>query len=161
MTDQSSLAEAERFLHEQIPLSLAMGVRVESFDESALTLTAPLGPNHNHLGTAFGGSLGAIALLAGYGLLWLEIKDRACHIVVRSSTTDYRRPVRGRLHAVCRRPDASDLVHLRQTFLKKGKARIRLQVDVVDDGEVCVAFEGVFVIIREASHLEAGVSAGF
>lgn len=157
MTDQPSLAETERFLHEKIPLSMAMGVKVESYEDSGLILTAPLGPNHNHLGTAFGGSLGAIAMLAGYGLLWLEIKDRHCHIVVRSSTIDYRRPVRGRLRAVCRRPDDSELEHLREIFVKKGKARVRLQVDVVEDGKVCVAFEGVFVVLRESSHLEAGV----
>lgn len=159
MTDQPSLPETERFLHAQIPLSSAMGVRVESFSDAGLALTAPLGPNHNHLGTAFGGSLGAIALLAGYGLLWLEIQDRACHIVVRSSTTDYRRPVTGQLRAVCRRPDDAELIHLRQTFLKKGKARIRLQVEIVENSEVCVRFEGVFVILRESSHLGAGVSA--
>ncbi len=148
MTDQTSLAETERFLHEKIPLSLAMGVRLESFENDALIVTAPLEPNHNHLGTAFGGSLSAIAMLAGYGLLWLEIKDRDCHIVVRSSTIDYRRPVRGQLRAVCHRPGEPELAHLQATFLKKGKARIHLQVDVVEDGVVCVAFEGVFVVLR-------------
>lgn len=148
MTHQASLAETERFLHKKIPLSLAMGVRVESFEDNALIVTAPLEPNHNHLGTAFGGSLSAIAMLAGYGMLWLEIKDRDCHIVVRSSTIDYRRPVRGQLRAVCHRPGESELGHLREMFLKKGKARIHLQVDVVEDGEVCVAFEGVYVVLR-------------
>jgi thioesterase domain-containing protein len=148
MTDQPSLAETEGFLHEKIPLSLAMAVRVESFDDDLLVLTAPLEPNHNHLGTAFGGSLSALATLAGYSLLWLEIKASDCHIVVRSSSIDYRRPVRGELRAVCRRIDADELARLRETFFKKGRSRIRLHVDVVEDGEVCVAFEGVFVILR-------------
>jgi thioesterase domain-containing protein len=159
MTDQNPLVDAERFLHEKIPLSLAMAVRVESHTAGALVLTAPLGPNHNHLGTAFGGSLGALALLAGYGLLWLEIEDPDCHIVVRSSTLDYRRPVRGQLRAICHRPAESELAHLRETFRRKGKARIHLRVDVVEDEVVCVAFEGVFVILRESSHLGAGIPA--
>lgn len=148
MTDQPSLAETKRFLHQKIPLSVAMGVGLESFDDEGLVMTAPLEPNHNHLGTAFGGSLSALATLAGYSLLWLETQDRDCHIVVRSSSIDYRRPVHGQLRAICRRPASSELAHLRETFLKKGKARIRLHVDVVEDGEVCVAFEGVFVILR-------------
>lgn len=148
MTDQPSLAETERFLHEKIPLSLTMGVGLESFDAEGLVLTAPLEPNHNHLGTAFGGSLSALATLAGYSLLWLETQDHDCHIVVRRSSIDYRRPVRGELRAVCRRPGDSELAHLRETLFKKGKARIHLHVDVVEDEEVCVAFEGVFVILR-------------
>lgn len=148
MTDQPSLAETERFLHEKIPLSRAMGVRLESFDGDGLVMTAPLEPNHNHLGTAFGGSLGTIATLAGYGLLWLEIQDQNCHIVIRSSTIDYRRPVRGQLRAICRRPGDSELAHLRETLFKKGKARIHLHVDVMEGGETCVAFEGDFVILR-------------
>jgi thioesterase domain-containing protein len=159
MTDQNPLAETERFLHEKIPLSLAMAVRVESLTADVLVLTAPLGPNHNHLGTAFGGSLGALALLAGYAMLWLEIQDRDCHIVVRSSTLDYRRPVRGQLRAVCRKPGEEELAHLKETFRRKGKARIHLRVDVVDNEVTCVAFEGVFVILRHSSQVEAGIPA--
>ena len=80
--------------------------------------------------------------------MWLEINDRDCHIVVRGGTIDYRRPVRDQLRAVCRRPEAAELARLRETLLKKSKARIRLLVDVVENDEVCVAFEGVFVILR-------------
>src|SRR5690606_33240492 len=58
--------ETEAFLHAKIPLARAMGVRVERCDSEGLVLTAPLEPNHNHLGTAFGGSLAALATLAGY-----------------------------------------------------------------------------------------------
>jgi len=72
----SVLQETERFLHEQIPLTRAMGVRVRSWDGEKLWLSAPLEPNHNHLGTAFGGSLSALATLAGYSLLWLLLGDR-------------------------------------------------------------------------------------
>src|SRR5687768_7425366 len=99
------LLETEHFLHEQIPLTQSMGVRVESFDGARLILTAPLEPNHNHLGTAFGGSLSALATLAGYALLWLQLGDRQAHIVIRESTIRYRRPVRGTLRAICLRPD--------------------------------------------------------
>ena len=74
-----------------------MGVHVERFDESALILTAPLAPNHNHLGTAFGGSLATLATLAGYTLLWLELGDRESHIVIQESQIRYLAPVRGEL----------------------------------------------------------------
>jgi len=101
MSDPAALAQTGSFLHLHFPLSQAMGVRVESHDERGLMLTAPLELNHNHLGTAFGGSLGALALFAGYGLLWLEIGDENCHIVIRSSAIRYEKPVHGPLRALC------------------------------------------------------------
>ncbi|RYD25022.1 MAG: hypothetical protein EOP86_27860, partial [Verrucomicrobiaceae bacterium] len=79
------LTETGDYLHRQIPLSRAMGARVETYDGETLVLTAPAELNHNHLGTAFGGSLSALATLAGYGLLWLELGSRDSHIVIRRS----------------------------------------------------------------------------
>lgn len=142
------LAETERFFHEQIPLTKAMGVRVEAHDGRQLVLSAPLEANHNHLGTAFGGSLAALATLAGYGLLWLELGSRDAHIVIRRSELDYRHPVTGQLRAICRKPPAAELAAFRATFDKAGKARIRLEVSVEEAGRVCMAFVGTFVAIR-------------
>ena len=142
------LAETERFFHRKIPLTRAMGIRVEAWDGNGLVLTAPLDANHNHLGTAFGGSLAALATLAGYGLLWLELGDRDAHIVVRHSEIDYRQPVTGTLRAICHRPPEAELGLFRKTFAKAGKARIRLEVSVEEAGRVCTAFSGTFVAIR-------------
>ena len=118
-TDERRQA-TEEFLHNQIPLARAMGVRVESYDSEQLTLSAPLAANHNHLGTAFGGSLAALALLAGYSLLWLELGDRAAHIVISESAFKFRRPVCGRLRATWRRPGAEALQRFKNEFAAKG-----------------------------------------
>jgi thioesterase domain-containing protein len=147
MSARISLAATERFLHEQIPLSKAMGVRVESFDDGQLVLTAPLAPNHNHLGTAFGGSLSAIAVLAGYGSLWLLLDDRGAHIVVRRSSIQYHHPVREAIRAICKCPDVATLSAFKHQFAQKGKARLSLQVTIEEEGRVCVEFEGVFVAL--------------
>ena len=148
MPKPSILTDSERFFHEQIPLSAAMGVGVESFDGSQLVLTAPLEPNHNHLGTAFGGSLGAIAMLAGYGFLWLRLEDRSAHIVIRRSSIEFHRPVRKSLRAICNGPDDEVMSGFMSQFLTRGKARVTLQVRVVEDGETCVEFEGEFVALK-------------
>lgn len=144
----TDLAATERFLHEQIPLTRAMGVKVESHDARGLVLGAPLEANHNHLGTAFGGSLAALATLAGYALLWLELGNRDAHIVIRRSELDYRHPVTGPLRAICRKPPEAELAAFRSTFAKAGKARVRLEVTVEEQGRVCMAFVGTFVAIR-------------
>jgi thioesterase domain-containing protein len=143
-----SPAEIEAFLHEKIPLAQAMGVRVEACDEEALVLTAPLEPNHNHLGTAFGGSLAALATLTGYACLWHALDDRDAHVVIRRSELDYRHPVRGTLRAICRRPGEDRLADFRSTFARAGKARISLKVTIGEGGRDCLTFHGVFVAVK-------------
>ena len=143
MDSTETLRATEQFLHEQIPLTRAMQVRVGSFDDRQLTLTAPLAPNHNHLGTAFGGSLAALAMLTGYAWLWLELRDRSAHIVLSESTLQFRRAVRGEFRATCRQPD--DLATFRETFVSKGKARLKLEVVIEANGKTAVAFAGLYV----------------
>ncbi len=140
--------DIEAFLHGKIPLTVAMGVRVQSYDEERLVITAPLDVNHNHLGTAFGGSLAAIATLAGYCLLWLELGDKEAHIVIRGSKISYDRPVRGEIRALCRRPTDQALSRFRKTYERTGKARIKLSVLIEEQENVCVEFEGIYVAIR-------------
>jgi thioesterase domain-containing protein len=141
-------AETTRFLHEKIPITRDMGVAVEYYDADQLVLTAPLEPNHNHLGTAFGGSLSAIATLAGYGLLWLELDDSDSHIVVKSSTIQYRHPVRETIRAVCKRPDDAMMKAFRKKFARNDKASIELAVTIEENGRACVDFTGVFVALH-------------
>ncbi len=148
MINDLLLQETERFFHDQIPLTRAMGVTVAAYDSNGLVLTAPLDANHNHLGTAFGGSLSAIATLAGYGLLWLALGDRSAHIVIRSSRIRYRHPVRTAIHAIARPPTPDTLGAFIRKFQATGKAGIRLQVEIVENERVCVEFDGLFVAIR-------------
>ena len=140
-------AEIERFFHEQIPMSAMMGIRVVSWKGEALVLTAPAEANHNHLGTAFGGSLAAIATLAGYGLLWLQF-DGEAHIVIKSSAINYHHPIRGEIRATCHCPDETALATFKSTFDRKGKAGISLRVTIEEQGKLCVEFDGVYVAIR-------------
>ncbi len=140
--------EIEQFFHAKIPLTAAMGVRVESYDAEQLVLTVPLDANHNHLGTAFGGSLGALLVPSGHGLLWLELGDAGSHIVVRKTSLDYRRPVRGPLRAICRRPAAAELAEFKAGFQRHGKARILLHATIDEEGATAVEFSGTFVALR-------------
>ncbi len=144
----SLVEQIQELLRTKIPITRAMGVKVEAYDGERLILSAPLEANVNHLGTAFGGSLHALAVLSGYGLLWLELKDAECHIVIRKSSISYERPVRGELRATCVRPDRQALEEFKQTFQQKGRARIALTATIEDQGETAVRFEGIFVAMR-------------
>jgi thioesterase domain-containing protein len=145
MSEETLRRDTEAFLHEQIPISRAMGVAVEDCAPERLVLTAPLDVNHNHLGTAFGGSLGAIATLAGYTLLWVRMAKRNSHIVIRDSRIRYNHPVKRQIRAVCQEPDPEKFGAFMKCFREKGKARIRLRVSIVEEGRACVEFEGEFV----------------
>jgi len=148
MTGDDLLRATTEYLHGHIPLTRAMGARVAAYDGREVLVTAPLAPNHNHLGTAFGGSLSAVATLAGYALLWLELREPAAHVVIRRSTLEFHHPVRGELRAHCRAPGAPALTAFRETFARKGKARLELRVEIIEEGRVAVEFTGTFVALR-------------
>lgn len=149
MSTEKERQEIETYFHEKIPLTRTMGIHVEAWDEERLVLTAPLEPNHNHLGTAFGGSLSAIATLAGYGLIWLALGDKQGHVVIRDSAMRYRRPVRGEIRAVCRMPVTDVLDPFKAEFAAKGKAHLKLAVTIENGEELDAAtFEGTFVALK-------------
>ena len=145
MIEESALRRAEDFFHEQIPLTRAMGARVVANDEDGFTVEAPVALNSNHLRTAFGGSINAVATLAAYGLLWLELREPRVHVVVAESSIRFLYPVREMIRAVCQRPDPGEWEAFRRKFESAGKARIKLRVNVVEAGNKAAEFEGTFV----------------
>lgn len=118
---------------------------------SGFAIEAPVEINHNHLQTAFGGSINAVATLAGYTFLWLELRDHAAHVVVGASSIRFIRPVRQTIRAGCCRPDATDLDLFHTQVRAAQKASLTLAVQVVEHGRVCAEFEGTFVALPETS----------
>jgi thioesterase domain-containing protein len=140
--------QIQELFYSKIPITRALGVKVEHYDGESLVLSAPLEANINHLGTAFGGSLHALAVLSGYGLLWLELQEAECHIVIRESSISYERPVTGELRATCARPEADALSEFKKDFHDKGRARITLSATIEDQGKTAVRFQGTFIAMR-------------
>jgi thioesterase domain-containing protein len=145
MSSAPTLPEVEKYFHQQIPITRAMGVRVVAHDESQFVVEAPVALNSNHLGTAFGGSINAVATLAAYGLLWLELREQAAHVVVAESSIRFLRPVRETIRAICPRPNPEEWAAFQARFSEKGKARLTLRVNVVEGDQTAAEFEGIFV----------------
>ena len=82
----------EAYLHEHIPLSAAMGTRVVRADPAEVRLEAPLEPNLNHRATAFGGSVAALAILAGWTVVHLRLRTEGveARTVIQRSDEDRR-----------------------------------------------------------------------
>ncbi len=141
MTRAQAAAQLQIFLQDNIPLARATGARIGCFDEQGLALHAPLAPNSNHHGTAFGGSLYVVALAAGWGLTHLLLQEAGikASLFVRHAEANYLRPVTGDLNALAQRPAAVDLKEFITTFSTTGRAE--LAVDIHMDCDSVRAFE--------------------
>ena len=149
MRTPDELREAEKFFHTKIPLTRAMGVRVVSNDAKAFIVEAPVALNYNHLHTAFGGSINAVATLAGYGLLWMELRGEAAHVVIAESSIRFLRPVREMIRAICVKPEPAQLEEFRSSLRANGKAKIVLHVRVEEHGNIAAEFQATFVALHD------------
>lgn len=142
------LQELQRVISTEIPLSQALGVRVESFDGSTLCLHAPLDKNTNHKSTAFGGSLYCVTVLSGWGLIYLVLQQKGLkgHIVIQESFMRYDVPVVSDLRACCQLPSDEELNKFLIQYQRRGKARIALDARIEQDAVPAVSFKGIYVV---------------
>ena len=137
-----SPAGIERYLHEHIPLSRAMQVSVVEIGPDTAALAAPLAPNVNQWQTVFGGSAAALAILAGWTLLYTRLLDAGiqCRLVVQRSTMEYRWPIAGDFAARATQTDATDWNRFRRQIERGHRARITVEAVVEHHGLAAACF---------------------
>jgi len=139
----------EQYLHEHIPLSQAMQIRVIEAEEERVILSAPLAPNINHTESVFGGSASAVAILAAWSIIHVRLKSDgiASSIVIQSNSMSYERPIYGTFTACSfiTQPEAWE-VFLR-TLLRRGRARISVSSVLEYENQSVGKFAGNFVAI--------------
>lgn len=123
----------EAHILEHIPLARAMQLAVPRYTGDTLEMTAPLAPNINDKGCAFGGSMASLLTLVGWGLieLRLEAEGLACDIYVGDSQIRYLTPVWGELRGVARCAEAGALEQLIAAVRKTGKGRAGVVCEIV------------------------------
>ncbi|HEY3645262.1 MAG TPA: YiiD C-terminal domain-containing protein [Gammaproteobacteria bacterium] len=145
----NAAARLQAYMLAHIPLVAQMQVQVESADAAGLRLTAPLAPNINHEQSAFGGSLASLMTLACWGYLWLQLEEqKGLHIVVKEAQLSYLKPVTTTLDARCTPPADEELQRFLETLARRGKARLSLKAEVLQDGAVAAAYTGSFAVYR-------------
>lgn len=151
MRPQPSLTEVEAYLHQHIPLSADMGVRVSACDAAGVTLRAPLAPNINHHATVFGGSTSAVAILSAW--TWLNFAlgsaGQTSRLVIQRNTVDYLAPITGEFEARCAGLPAEQFEEFLRTLERYGKARATLGSVLTCSGEKVAAFSGDYVAARD------------
>jgi len=139
--------ELEEYLHQRIPISRQMGVRVLSLGEDGIRLSAPLAPNVNHRGTVFGGSAGTLAILSAWTLLHARLRQAAIpgRVVIQRSAMEYLHPIHGDFEARCPHPSAEEWERFLDALQRRRRGRLILHAEVIGDGRVACTFQAAFV----------------
>jgi thioesterase domain-containing protein len=145
---QSIGALQATFDHE-IPITREIGIKVAHYDGKQLALAAPIERNINHKSTAFAGSLNSVVTLAGWGVIWLLLRELgiAATIVIQDSMSHYRRPVTRDFTAICCRPGAEQVEQFARTLREKGRARLEQTVTIHERDVLVMSFEGRYVAL--------------
>src|SRR3954454_7547466 len=144
------LCELHATLESEIPMSAQMGIRVHKGDADGLIMRLPLGPNRNHQQTAFAGSLSALCTIAGWGYVYVLLRElgRRGSIVIRRSTIKYQEPVTSsEIYARCHPVAAYARQYSLEMLDDKGQAKIDLAVEIAGANGPAVVFGGSYVVL--------------
>jgi len=115
-----------------MPPVAAMAPAVEDWADGQLRLRAPLAANVNDKGCAFGGSLGSLLTLAGWGLLQLRLEAAGmdADIFVADSRLRFRAPLYADLVAEAELADPVDWGRFLRALHERGRGRILVRAVV-------------------------------
>ena len=140
-------AELETYLHEHIPMSRAMAVRVASISDAKVVLAAPLAPNINHRDTVFGGSASALAILSAWSLLHLRLSaaGQPSRVVIQRNSMDYLAPIAGDFTATATLGQDATWAGFLRMLTRKGLAGITVGAVLDFEGRLAGRLSGEFV----------------
>ena len=136
----------QRRIDREIMLAKPRGIIVEAANDAALILRAPLAPNANHKGTAFGGSLYSLAVLTGWAWLtrFLVTRKLDAQAVIQESNMRFLKPVHGEMRACLEIPADAEVRKFQRMLVRADRGRIRLQVKMHEGSTLATVFDGLF-----------------
>ena len=135
-----------------MPPVVAIGIDVVDYDGERLRMQAPLAPNVNDKGTAFGGSMTSLMTLAGWGLVTLRLQQAGlrAEVFVADSTVHYRKPLVTDLVADAMLAADQSWEPFLDTFQQRGRSRIGLHVRILlPEGGIAAELSGRYVAIAK------------
>lgn len=135
-----------------VPILDAMGIRVVEASSGRAVAELPPGPNVNHFGVTYAGSLYSVAEMLG-GVLALGTFDLEGELagfvpLVKESTIRFRRPALGVVRASASLAD-DEVARVRRDALATGKGEFVLEATLTDaHGEVVASTVGTFQLRR-------------
>ena len=140
-------------LTRRIPLGGAMALAVTRLDETGIELRAPLAPNVNDKGTAFGGALVSLMILAGWSLprILLRRADLQADLVIGRCEVRFAVPVRGDFVAVCGWPEAAALEAFVAAARRGDRARLDVAPEILAASDVAAALQARYAALPGAA----------
>ena len=152
MNIETAVAELERSILAEIPLTRAMQLTLRDYDGDCLTLAAPLAPNINDKGCAFGGSLVSTMTLGGWALVILKLREIGtdCDVYVQDSTVRYLAPVWSDFVAHAQLADGESWETFAAMLKLKGRSRatVDCRVPLTDGGDACTMQARFVAVVR-------------
>lgn len=132
-----------------IPIVQALEIKIERLTDESCELSAPLSANHNHKGTAFGGSLYNACVVAAYALVYSKNAKAELDLVIRDANIHYIGPVDKDFRVVAK-IDMQEWSRMISGLSSKGRARIAVTAQVFNQGDskVLCEFTGDFVFLK-------------
>lgn len=159
---QAALA-LQKFVLDKIPMARAIDLRMAGHGDDCLAIDAPLAPNVNDKGCAFGGSLASVMTLAGWALVELALQARGikCDVYVGQSDIAYLAPVWKDFQAEARLAEGEGWDTFFTTLQARSKARISVRCLVHEHGsEVTAATLGARFVAKRRSDCPVTTSSG-
>ena len=161
---EAALEELERLIVEEMPITEHLEFSLATDEQGRLRASAPLQPNANHMGSAFGGSLSMLATLTGWAMTHQVVQDamedmrRRVEVIIQESDIEYMRPIYENISVICERPDEDALERFQNMLDRWGRARIDLKCKIDAAGERAVTFIGRYVALAKGEEQGDGAA---
>jgi thioesterase domain-containing protein len=138
--------ELQSTWHEQIPITEHMGIKLHQYTERTIETRASLNKNVNLHGTMFAGSIYSLATLTGWGMIFLQLKQKGLEgeIVLGEGSIQYHKPINKKPRAICN----IESMNTKFELLKQGKKTpVSLTVEVLDNETSVAQFTGQYWVL--------------
>ncbi|KLV07784.1 hypothetical protein ABT56_04155 [Photobacterium aquae] len=137
--------ELQALWQSQIPISDRMGVKISQYTGYRFEVSALINANLNPSESMFAGSIFTMATLAGWGFVWMLLKERKlkAEIVLADSQIRYKHPVTERPRAEV---TVEGLLGDVNRLAKQRKGRVVVTVQVYSGDEVAAVFTGTYML---------------
>lgn len=142
-------SELQQYIHQQIPITASMGVKVLQATTKQVELSAPLAANINHRETVFGGSAAAIATLAAWTLVLVRMRAEQLkgRLVISRNSMEYQQPITSNFTATATFEDLDSWTKFVAGLNRKGRGRVKAQSRLWLANQQVAHFNGQFVAI--------------
>lgn len=150
MNNTLDLKAFEAKYRQEVPLIEAMQLSLSNYDNLTLTMEAPLAPNINNKGTAFGGSIASICLFGGWAAITLAAMEHGLfntETVVFKSQMTFEKPAKGHLVIKVRiSPKDFENCLTRLKANDPGRIKLNIDADVFHENIRCATMSGLYVV---------------